>query len=107
MAEGEWDSGFLGKGECLGNPVECAHGRLCIANSLNGWRQESSVTQMRQLLSDCPPCLLAMDMELQIRHTLHDKCQEKAPQALRINISEALGKINLGRIGPTDLPTNL
>jgi len=89
--------------KCPGNPVVCEHGQRCIADSLNGWRQESWVDQMRIQLSDCVPCLLALDMELQVRHMLHDKSQEKAPHALRINISEALGKIDLGEIGPADL----
>jgi len=98
MAKSEWDSD-----QCPGNPFECAHGRNSIASGLNGWRQESSVAQMRQSLADCAPCLMVMDLELQIRHTLHDKCQEKTPPDLRVNISEALGKIDLGQLGPADL----
>lgn len=83
---------------CPGNPAICAHSQRCIADSLNGWRQQALVEQMRIQLSDCLPCLMTLDAELQIRHALHDKSQEKAPADLRINISQALGKINLGEI---------
>ena len=88
---------------CPGDPGVCEHGRRCIVNGLDGWSDESLVAQARIQLSNCMPCLLALDHELQIRHTLNNKCQEKAPSALRINISEALGQINLGDIGPGDL----
>ena len=88
---------------CPGDSGVCERGRRCIANGLDGWNDESLVAQARIQLSNCLPCLLALDHELQIRHTLNSKCQEKAPPALRVNISEALGQINLGDLGPGDL----
>lgn len=88
---------------CPGNPAICEHSQRCIADSLNGWRHQAVVEQMRIQLSDCLPCLMTLDAELQIRYALHDKSKEKAPVDLRINISQALGQINLGEISQTDL----
>ncbi len=88
---------------CPGNPAICEHSQRCIADSLNGWRQQAVVEQMRIQLSDCLPCLMTLDAELQIRRALHDKSQEKAPAELRINIAQELGRINLGEISRTDL----
>ena len=88
---------------CAGNPANCEFAQTLIAGAMGAWQEESYVAQMRAQLSQCSPCLLALDAEINLRRTLQAKSQERAPQNLRIHISRTLGKIRLDGITEADL----
>ena len=88
---------------CPSNPYECEFARSLIAGAIGVWQEESLVAQMRIQLSQCAPCLLALDAEINLRRVLQAKSQERAPQSVRIHISQTLGKIRLDGITEADL----
>lgn len=88
---------------CPGNPYECEFAQSLISGAIGAWQEESHVAQLRAQLSECSPCLLALDAEIGLRHTLQVKSQERAPQNVRIHISRTLGRISLDGITEADL----
>ena len=88
---------------CPGNPYECEFAQSLISGAIGAWQEESYVAQLRAQLSECSPCLLALDAEIGLRRTLQAKSQERAPQNVRIHISRTLGRISLDGITEADL----
>lgn len=88
---------------CPGNPYECEFAQSLISGAIGAWKEESHVAQLRAQLSECSPCLLALDAEIGLRRTLQAKSQERAPQNVRIHISRTLGRISLDGITEADL----
>ena len=88
---------------CPGNPYECEFAQSLISGAIGAWQEESRVAQLRAQLSECSPCLLALDAEIGLRRTLQAKSQERAPQNMRIHISRTLGRISLDGITEADL----
>lgn len=88
---------------CPGNPYECEFAQSLISGAIGAWQEESHVAQLRAQLSECSPCLLALDAEIGLRRTLQAKSQERAPQNVRIHISRTLGRISLDGITEADL----
>lgn len=103
-AEGQ-TAGIMGvpANPCDGNPAECEFAQSLIAGAIGAWQEESYVAQLRAQLSQCAPCLLALDAEINLRRTLQAKSQDRAPQNLRIHISRTLGRISLDGITEADL----
>ena len=88
---------------CPGNPYGCEFAQSLISGAIGAWQEESHVAQLRAQLSECSPCLLALDAEIGLRRTLQAKSQERAPQNVRIHISRTLGRISLDGITEADL----
>lgn len=88
---------------CPGNPYDCEFAQSLISGAIGAWQEESHVAQLRAQLSECSPCLLALDAEIGLRRTLQAKSQERAPQNVRIHISRTLGRISLDGITEADL----
>jgi mycothiol system anti-sigma-R factor len=51
------------------------------------WRRRA----IARHLDECPPCADGFTFEVELRRIVVSKCQEQAPQSLRIRIAETLG----------------
>lgn len=88
---------------CPGNPSDCRHGSLLLLAACEGIPDATRTAALRRELADCPPCLSAFDLQMNVQSLVALHCREQAPESLRIRISETLQRIDLSRIDVTDL----
>ncbi len=70
---------------------DCSETLHELYHFLDGECTEAKRAQVQKHLEDCPPCFEAFDFEAEIKAFVSNKCQEKATDALRARIADAIG----------------
>ena len=88
---------------CPGIPEECAHARRVISDALNGVVAAQHLMALRAEIGHCAPCVNTFEIELHFRAVMSERCQEEAPESLRLRITAALQGVDLTELDVTDL----
>ncbi len=68
---------------------------------LDGELTEEKRRRIAQHIEDCGSCLEVFDFEVELRHVVQRKCQERVPDSLKARIADAIRKAQ----EPPDLST--
>ena len=90
-------------GDCSGVPFECQHVQRILMEATDGILQPARADAMRRELQECPPCLEALELELNVQKVFAMHCRVQAPENLRIRISEAFERVELDSLEVGDL----
>jgi anti-sigma factor (TIGR02949 family) len=89
--------------KCPGIPEDCDHARRVLEDAMNGFVIAPKLIELRTEIGHCAPCVHTFDLEIRFRATMSERCAEQAPAELRIRVTEALSRVDLGKVNITDL----
>lgn len=88
---------------CPGIPEDCDHARRVLEDAMNGFVIAPKLIELRTEIGHCAPCVHTFDLEIRFRAAMSERCPESAPAELRIRITEALSRVDLGKVNISDL----
>jgi len=97
---GAYNDGLLNAGDC--KPLQCDKAMKCIESVRDPLASSFEMSSLRGQLSDCAPCLQAIDIEIKIKMTIAPSASELPSADFRMRITETLSSIDLSKLDITD-----
>ena len=79
----------------VGEDDDCAQALARVYEYLDGEMSPSDLSQIREHLDDCEPCLKQYDLDLALKQLVKRSCQESAPADLRERILVKITEVRI------------